>query len=102
MQEIFLPILMFNKGEADMAETKKQPQRMCIACRQMKDKKELVRFVKSGENVCLDKTGKQAGRGAYVCDSPECITKCIKTRALNRAFKANISEDVYNKLKEQI
>ena len=85
-----------------MAETKKQPQRMCIACREMKDKKDLVRFVKFGEAVVLDKTNKQAGRGAYVCNSEECIAKCIKTKALNRAFKTNISEDVYNKLKEQI
>ena len=85
-----------------MAEIKKQPQRMCIACREMKDKKDLVRFVKSGEDVCLDKTGKQAGRGAYVCNNSECINKCIKTRALNRAFKTNISQEVYNKLKGQI
>ena len=85
-----------------MAEIKKQPQRMCIACREMKNKSELVRFVKIDNDVVLDKTGKMAGRGAYVCNKTECMEKCVKTKALNRAFAQNISAEVYEKIKEQI
>jgi len=83
-----------------MVETKKQPQRMCIVCREMKNKNELVRFVRTDKSVVLDETSKIAGRGAYVCNNNECINKCIKTRALNRAFKENLSEDIYNSLRE--
>lgn len=82
-----------------MAE-KKIPTRMCIACRSEKPKKELIRIVKSSSGeISLDKTGKKAGRGAYICDSIDCVEKCIKTKALNRAFKEEISADVYGSLR---
>ena len=80
----------------------KKPQRMCLACREMKDKNELIRFVRSADgNIILDKTGKAQGRGAYVCNNKDCVLKCIKTHALNRAFAQNIDSSVYEKLKEE-
>ena len=66
---------------------KNTPLRMCIACRQMKDKRELVRIVKNGDEILLDQTQKAAGRGAYICKEPECIAKLSKHRLLNKAFK---------------
>ena len=77
------------------------PQRTCIVCRQKGDKSNFVRIVKtpSGE-ITIDKTGKLNGRGAYVCDNIECIKKAQKTHALNRAFKCEISDEVYQKLVE--
>ena len=55
------------------------PQRMCIGCREMKDKKALIRVVKSPEGqISLDSTGKKPGRGAYVCPDPECLKKARK------------------------
>ena len=77
------------------------PQRTCIVCRQKGDKSNFVRIVKtpSGE-IAIDKTGKLNGRGAYVCDNIECIKKAQKTHALNRAFKCEISDEVYQKLVE--
>jgi len=77
------------------------PQRTCIVCKQKGDKSNFVRIVKtpSGE-IAIDKTGKLNGRGAYVCDNIECIKKAQKTHALNRAFKCEISDEVYQKLVE--
>lgn len=81
---------------------KKCPMRMCIVCREMKPKCELLRIVcmVDGEYK-LDLTGKMNGRGAYICNNDECIAKCVKTKALNRAFKTNIEQEVYAKIKEE-
>ncbi len=78
----------------------KVPMRMCIACREMKPKKELIRIVKNDAGITIDYKGKVNGRGAYICNDEACLRKCIKSRALNRAYKTEISEDVYNKLLE--
>ncbi len=76
-------------------------ERMCIACRQMKDKKELLRIVKNKDGVIsIDLTGKQNGRGAYVCKNTECLNKLKKQKSLNRAFKSNVDEEVYRNIEE--
>ena len=60
--------------------TKKIPLRQCIGCIEMKPKKELIRVVKNKEGeISLDLIGKAAGRGAYLCNNPECLKKAIKT-----------------------
>jgi len=72
------------------------PLRMCIACREMKPKNQMIRAVRSPEGVIeLDFTGKKNGRGAYICDSEECIKKLGKARLLNRAFSSPVSDEVY-------
>ena len=72
------------------------PLRMCIACREMKPKTELIRVVRSPEGVIgLDFTGKKNGRGAYVCDGEECLKKLGKAKLLNRAFSAPVEDEVY-------
>jgi len=77
------------------------PQRMCIVCKQMFNKKDLLRIVKDAEgNVTVDLTGKQNGRGAYICKSEECAARCVKTRALNRAFKCEVSDEQYSVVTE--
>lgn len=74
--------------------------RMCIACREMKDKRELLRIVKDKEgNIFVDESGKQNGRGAYVCKSKDCIDKLQKQKLLNKTFKTNIDDAVYEKIK---
>ncbi len=76
-------------------------ERMCIACRQMKDKKMLLRIVKNKENeISIDLTGKQNGRGAYICKDSECLNKLKKQKSLNKAFKMNISEEIYKQIEE--
>jgi len=82
---------------------KKIPLRMCVACRNMQPKKNLIRIVKNNEgDIFVDKTFKANGRGAYICSSIECLEKSIKTKALNRAFKCEISSEIIEKLKEEI
>ncbi len=82
--------------------TKKIPVRMCIACRNMKPKKELLRIVKSKDGVIsLDLTGKAQGRGAYICKDEECFKKCKKTKALDRAYETAVSPEIYDKILEE-
>ena len=82
---------------------KKQVNRMCFICRQTFDKKELNRIVKNAENqIFLDKTGKANGRGAYICCSNDCISKLAKPKVLNRAFKCELSEEVYKNICEEL
>ena len=69
----------------------------------MKDKKALVRVVKTPENeVVLDLTGKKSGRGAYVCPEMECLKKARKSRALERAFDLTIPAEVYDAMEAQM
>ena len=82
-----------------MAKKKSLPLRMCIACREMKPKKELVRIVKTPEGeIKLDTVGKLNGRGAYICKCKECLLKAQKTDALSRAFETAVSNEVYTEL----
>ena len=78
---------------------KKIPERQCLGCRQMKPKTELIRVLKTPEgNICIDKTGKLNGRGAYICDSVDCLKKAIKSKGLERSFKVEIPQDIYDVL----
>lgn len=78
---------------------KKTPERMCSVCRGMFDKRALLRVVRTPEGeFVIDETGKKSGRGAYVCRQKACLTKCAKTRALNRAFKGDVPAELYERL----
>jgi len=80
---------------------KKKPQRMCLGCRQMKPKTELIRIVKSPQGeISADNTGKKPGRGAYVCNNENCLKRVIKSNALARAFKTQIPENIISNLSE--
>ena len=69
----------------------------------MKDKKELIRVVRSAEGeVSIDKIGKKPGRGAYVCPTSECITKAIKEKRLEKALDVAIGTEIYEKLLEEL
>ena len=77
--------------------------RQCLGCREMKPKKELIRVVRSPEGeISLDFKGKASGRGAYVCPDPRCLKKAIKARALERAFSAQIPQEIYERLESQM
>ena len=82
---------------------KKVPMRMCVGCREMKPKKELIRVVKSPEGeISLDFTGKKSGRGAYICRSVECFNKARKGRRLEKAFSCKIDAGVYDAMAEEL
>ena len=74
---------------------------MCIACKTSKHKRELIRIVKNDNGIILDKTGKLNGRGSYICNDHECMNKLIKQKVLNKVFKMNVGQEVYDNLKEQ-
>ena len=82
---------------------KKIPMRMCVGCREMKPKKELLRVVRSPEGeISFDLTGRKPGRGAYVCHSSECLLRAVKQKQLERAFSAPVSDEVRDALAKQI
>ena len=82
---------------------KKIPMRQCVGCREMKEKRALIRVVKSPEGtVSLDFKGKLPGRGAYVCPDPECLKRARKSRALERAFSAPLPSEVWEGLEAQM
>lgn len=82
---------------------RKVPLRKCTGCQQMKNKKELVRVVKSAENeFSLDFTGKKPGRGAYVCPDEECLEKAHKSKGLERSFKSQVPQDVYEQMRAEL
>ncbi|TCK97937.1 hypothetical protein EDC19_0339 [Natranaerovirga hydrolytica] len=81
---------------------RKVPLRKCLGCNEMKNKKELIRIVKTPEDeFIVDFTGKKNGRGAYFCPEEECLKKLIKNKGLEKSFKTKIPEEVYNQLKEE-
>lgn len=79
---------------------KKIPMRTCIACKECKPKKELLRIVATNDTFVLDKSGKLNGRGAYICNNEDCLEKLIKQKSLNKCFKQNIDDAVYQQIKE--
>ena len=82
---------------------KKVPMRMCVACREMKPKKELIRVVRTPEGeIVADETGRKNGRGAYLCRAEACFNKAVKTRALDRALEQPLSEEAAAYLRQVI
>ena len=82
---------------------KKIPQRSCIVCRTKKDKNELIRIVRNQTNeIIIDESGKKPGKGAYICDSIECLEKGIKSKALKRALEVEVPEEIYENLRERM
>lgn len=81
---------------------KSSPKRMCVVCRQMFDKKSLIRIVKtcSGE-VKIDETGKTNGRGAYLCKDINCIENAKKRKALDRALNTTIGDEIFEELRSK-
>lgn len=72
-----------------------KPQRMCVVCRKMKDKSELIRAVRNKDGAfSIDPSGKMPGRGAYVCREGGCISRLDKVRGLERAFKGSVPREI--------
>ncbi|EEI83872.1 RNase P modulator RnpM [Anaerococcus tetradius] len=83
-----------------MKKARKIPQRKCVVCGELKDKKDLLRIVKNKEEgILIDESGKKNGRGAYVCKSKACIEEALRTNKLNRVFRTEVPEELYEELK---
>lgn len=77
--------------------------RQCTGCREMKNKKDLIRVLRTTEGeIVLDTTGRKNGRGAYLCFSDECLEKAIKSKGLERSLKTEIPTEVYESLKKEL
>jgi predicted RNA-binding protein YlxR (DUF448 family) len=86
-----------------LLKQRKTPMRMCVGCREMKPKKELLRVVKSPAGaIAFDRVGKAPGRGAYVCPDPACLKKAQKSKALDRALETTVPPEVYETLLQQL
>ena len=81
---------------------KKVPMRKCVGCGEMKNKKEMMRVLKTAENeIVLDTTGRKNGRGAYLCFCKECLQNAAKNRGLERSLKMAIPKEVYESLERE-
>lgn len=84
--------------------SRKTPIRRCVGCGERRAKNELIRVVynKDTGEVKLDKKGKAPGRGAYLCPDKKCLEKAKKSKNFSRTLKISISDEIYNKLMEEI
>ena len=86
-----------------MSGKRKMPVRQCVGCQEMKNKKEMIRVIRTNEQeFLLDTTGKKNGRGAYLCPDPECFEKAVKNKGLERSFRQAIPKEVYEMLKKEM
>ena len=84
-------------------KVKKIPMRMCLGCNEMKPKKELIRVVKNADGeISLDLTGKKNGRGAYICQSIDCLRAARKARRLEKSFQCRIDDSVYDSMEGEL
>ena len=82
---------------------KKIPQRLCMGCRERKEKRAMIRVVRCTDGqIQLDFSGKLNGRGAYVCPNPDCLAKARKSRALERCLETPIPDGVYARLEKEM
>ena len=82
---------------------KKIPMRQCTGCNERKEKKELIRIIRTPEEeIAIDYTGKKNGRGAYICNSVKCLQLARKKKSLERSLKTTIPEEVYQELEEEM
>ncbi len=82
---------------------KKKPLRKCTGCQELKDKREMLRVVRTSDgDFLLDTTGKANGRGAYICPSSTCLEQSIKNKGLERSFKCKIPQNIGEDLKEAL
>ena len=86
-----------------MKTVKKPPMRHCTGCGAELPKSELIRVLRSPEGeISIDGTGKGAGRGAYICRKAPCLQKARKSGKLNRSLNVVLSDEIFEKLQEQI
>lgn len=82
---------------------RKIPMRRCLGCNVSKDKRELIRVVRSPEGeISIDTTGKKPGRGAYICKDTNCLKLAKKGKKLDKAFDITVSEEIYARLEQEL
>ena len=86
-----------------MDTQRKAPIRTCVSCRSSSVKNELIRIVRDADGkVCVDRSGKMPGRGAYLCGAKECFARAIKTNKLARALRCEIPKNIIDDLEKLV
>ncbi|MEW6182538.1 MAG: YlxR family protein [Bacillota bacterium] len=86
-----------------MPRPRKIPQRLCVGCREMKPKRELIRIVRTPEErIAVDPTGKMPGRGVYICPSERCLKEAIKGKRIGRALERALPEETVKAIREEL
>ena len=86
-----------------MNSVRKIPMRKCVGCNEKKSKKELIRVLRTPEGqITIDATGRQNGRGAYLCASSECLKKAIRNKGIARSLDVNIPQEIYDELQKEM
>ncbi|MCC6094166.1 MAG: YlxR family protein [Eubacterium sp.] len=86
-----------------MSEVRKVPMRTCVGCREKKAKKELIRILRTPDGeIRLDFTGRQNGRGAYICADAACLAKARKNHGVERSLGCAIPPEVFDRLEEEL
>ena len=85
------------------AKEKKLPIRRCTGCGEHFPKNTLVRVLRTPEGeIVLDITGKRSGRGAYICNSKNCLKKARQKDRIEQSLECSISSEIYDMLEERI
>lgn len=86
-----------------MVKQKKPPVRTCLGCGEPKEKKLLIRIVRTPQGeILIDPTGKKSGRGAYICPDAACLAKAKKTRRLEKNLQTEIPDEIYLRLEQEL
>ncbi len=86
-----------------MAKLRKIPQRMCVGCREMKNKKDLIRVVRTPDGAIeVDPTGKKSGRGAYLCPSQDCFNQAVKGKRLQKALEHDVPPELLDSIRAKL
>lgn len=90
-------------GEKKGVRQRKVPMRQCTGCGERKEKRDLIRIIKTPEEeIIVDLTGKKNGRGAYICNSTECLQAARRRKSLERSLKTVIPDEIYERLEKEM
>ena len=82
-----------------MTLEKKKPIRTCVSCRKASEKSGFMRVVRGSDGIVrIDRTGRESGRGAYLCRNEKCAAAALKGKRLDRALRTQVPADVYEEL----
>ncbi|MCA9902751.1 MAG: YlxR family protein [Anaerolineae bacterium] len=77
------------------------PVRTCVICREKAGKRTLTRIVRTDSGIVIDASGKMNGRGAYLCERPECWERAMTTDILAKALKTSLTPEDRERLRQK-
>ena len=82
---------------------RKTPLRTCVGCGEQRDKRDLVRIVRTSAGLIeVDVIGKVNGRGAYLCRTTGCFDAAVERDRISTALRANLLEDDVRRLRNDL